>query len=446
MGILDAAGIGKLSEAIGTRFNFDALDLILYKITGRREIYEISAELLPRAQIALDCLESVEKKGTTLTFLYFVVQARRDDNELRDLAVALVPEVASFQAEPKAAVPGIVGGLDRTLGLLENAAVHEAVKRSAAKLANLRRKVNALGVYKFFHDSLHRLQVRRFASLREAAAALGPDVPVSDMLFDFQDQIRASHVIASDQLARLPGDDEERMEQDLWIRKLGEAGQALQNALNARDPQLTWSSLHVAKRILDIQPTAINGRIFAIAETLGLGDLVATLEQVAAVAEEPDQLHLAANAVALKNVNSVLIGRVREHALWQEADDDLAPVDQYFLLPPRDLLTEFALNWVGIKQKLPILWGADPNAAWATQLQLYQRSVEDEMARLDGLLAVSGGGDIRPAAGLIQQFGSFKAEARHRFFVVDTALKTDCEALLAINPALDAILKRLGYD
>ncbi|CDZ68159.1 Hypothetical protein NGAL_HAMBI2605_64430 [Neorhizobium galegae bv. orientalis] len=445
MPLLNPDGLEKLSTEIGDRFDFDALDLILFKITGAHVINAIAAVRDPRWQIARACLVRAEGDGTTLALLGFAVAARRADTVFREIVVAVVPQAADFQAEIKLAIPDIIRGLDWTLDQLDDPAIRNTLVGSSARLAELRRKVTKLDVYKLFHDSLHRLQMRRFASLREAASAIELG-SVSDLLFDFQNQIRASVVLVTDQLDRLPWDEEDRAEQRRWITKLGTAAAGLQKAFDSGDPDLARQSLNVVKQVLDTQPTAVNGRIFSIAETLGLGDLVATLEQVAAVGQLTERARIVAAAVTLKNLQSVLIGRVREHGLWQEADDDLAPLEQHFVRPVRELITEFSIDWAALKRKFPTLWSSDPDSSWAMQLKLYQRNVDDELATLDRAAeadAVSNG-DGRPSGRLMQQFASFKAEARHRFFVVDTALKADCEALLAIDPALGAIITRLN--
>lgn len=444
MSTLSPNDLEKLSMELGDRFDFHAFDLILFKITGNHTINAIAAERDPRWQVSKACLTWAERDGVTVALLGFAVAARRADTVLHDLVVAMVPQAAHFQAEIKLAVPSIVSGLDRTLEQLADPAIRNVIASSSAKLTDLRRKVTALDVYKLFHDSLHRLQMRRFASLREAASTIAPG-SVSDLLFDFQNQIRASVVVVSDQLDRLPWDDEDRAEQGLWITKLRTAAERLQSAFDAGDPGLARESLNAVKVVLDTQPTAINGRIFSIAETLGLGDLVAALEQVADVAQEAERARIASGAEALKNLQTVLMGRVREHGLWQEADDRLVPFEQYFALPVRELITEFAFDWATIKRTFPTLWGNDPDSSWATQLKLYQRNVDDELATLDRAVEadMAGNGDRRLAARLLQQFGSFKSETRHRFFVVDTALKADCQALLAIDPTLGAIVARL---
>jgi hypothetical protein len=446
MSILKPDAFETLSKEIGTRFDFYALDLILFKMTGDHIIHAIAAERDPRWQIARACLEQAEKDGTTVQLLNFALTAHVTDDGFRDIVTALVPQTANFQPEIKLAVAGIVSGLDGTLGQLADPAIRSAIAGSSVKLADIRRKVIALGVYKLFHDSLHRLQMRRFASLRDAASALKPDSVVPDTLLNFQDQIRASLAVVSRELLRLPVDDEDRAEQGLWIGRLQAAATDLQTAIDQGDRDLARRSLQAVKRILDTQPTAINGRIFSIAETLGLSDLVLTLERVADVAHETEKERIAAGAETLKNLSIVLIGRVREHRLWQEVDDDLEPFEPYFGLKLQELLTDFPPDWTSVKGKFPTLWGHDPDSRWATQLRRYQRNIDDELTRLEGMLGQSTDGDAAawPADRLVQQFGNFKAEARLQFFVVDTTLKIDCEALLAIDPALGAIVKRLN--
>lgn len=445
--MLSGTQIESLSREIGNRFDFDALDIIVYKSVGRREINAIASREWPAVRIGSACLSEAEREGTTMAFLYYCVEARRESEAgFRDVVVAIVPTFATFVLAAKDAMGEVVGELYRTGGMVSTAAIRSALVAYRGALQQLAGEVELLDAHKILHDSLHQLQLRQFATLQDAARALAQGGS-RDTLRNFQDRMKTSCNTASGTLGRIKDTNAQNL-QSIWVDDLTRTAAALQEALDNGVASTVMQALHKVRRILEREPSQINRIIFATAKNLKLGELVEALRAVgdAGGGEEPGKA-----ADLLRDVRAVLLGRVVEHQLWQDGDDSLWAYDQVFLLPAESMFADFSSLWPGTKTMIAELANQERGAVWSENILKYIDLLDLALARLE--LAVTQlegappGPEVRKRVEeLRQHFDDVRAEARLRFFVVDQALKADCAALVTIGAPLKVLLAGLERD
>lgn len=443
MSILTPPQIESLSREIGNRLDFEALDIIVFKSLGRREINAIANREWPTVRTASACLMAVEHEGTTMAFLYYCVEARRDqDAGFRGVVIALVPGLDGFVLAAGEGMGQVVGELLRTGTRIEESAVRAALEASKDALERLVDDVEVLDAHKILHDSLHQLQLRQFATLQDAARTLAQPASI-DALRNFQDRMHTACATASSTVARLKAPSV-RNQQEIWVDDLIRTTAALQAALDDRVTATAMQALHKVRLMLEREPSQINRIIFATAKSLRLGELIDALRAVGAAAgDEPNSA-----ADALRDIRAVLLGRVVEHQLWQDADDSLWAYDQIFMLPVERLFGDFDALWPATRTMLADLANQERGAAWSANVLRYVAQVDLALTRLEVALAALEGAAPGPDAQqrgeeLRQHFGDVRAEARVRFFVVDQTLKADCAALVRIGEPLKLLLARL---
>lgn len=441
MAVLSPEQTKTLAEAIGDRLDFDALGYILFKCAGDNKIAEIASRATPSRQIAKDCLTQAERDGVTLSFLAFSVDHLRQDTPFRDLVHATVPAVAEVRPTTKEAVNTIVAALFAAHALMGQPEIRAAIDASRDNLAQVQRSVIALGVYKSLHDELHKLQLRRFERLQEAAGFVGKgEILKVEPLHDFHYRLDITNGSLRDVVQPLDNGDIARTMQEQWIGKLATAAAMLQTALDDNDEAKAKLSLGIVQRILENEPTQINKVIFATARILPLQSLVQTLNDISAKAPPRD---LASGAAQVAAVQVSLTAKVVEHQLWQEADDDLWTLGRVFLQPPLGVLKDFAQLWPLVRSKYKLLSGVESDQAWAQRVASYAGRIDDRLSILDGKLNQADtlvAGDIAP---LQEMFDNFRAQVRLRFFHVDKELRAECTTLLEIETPINGILESL---
>jgi hypothetical protein len=443
MGILDPTQLERLPSEIGNRLDFDALDIIVYKSLGRREINAIANRNWPTVQTAAACLAEVEREGTTLAFLHYCVEARREaEPGFRDVVIAILPGFAAFVLTAKAAMGGAIGELYRLGGAPGE--VIEAARSSRAALELLADQVETLDAHKILHDSLHRLLVRRFDTLEDAARSLVAAASKEE-LRNFQDRMNTSCGTAVSTLTRIRSPTEHG-QQSTWVETLKRTATEFQDALDNETAPVVMVALHRIRHILEHEPSQINGIIFATAKALKLNDLIDALRAVSALGGWSE---LAGAADSLSHVRAVVLGRVVEHQLWQDAEVALWAYDRIFLFPADRMFGDFNLLWPDTRGMLVKLAEQERGASWSQKILKYVGQVDMALAQLElavtELDGAATGPDVQAKAdGLRQAFSNVRADARVRFFLVDDALKNDCAALVAIGAPIKTLLERFA--
>lgn len=433
-----------LAEAIGDRFDFDALGYILFKCVGDNKIAEVAASKDPPRSVALACLRQADLDGVAVSFLAFAVDARKSDQPFRQFVHETMPAVAGVRPTTRDAVSTIVQALFEAKDLLGTPEILQAITASRASLGSMDNDVVVLQVHKALHDDLHQLQLRRYESLQEAADLLaGGDKSKLGMLRDFQDRLQMTQPSMLATLKQLPVADTNKRVQEQWIGKLGKAADMLQLALDVPDVPKVKLSLGIVLRILESEPTRINNVIFATARALPLPSLVETLSMISAVETPTAARYLPVSADQVHAVHAMLTARVAEHQLWQEADDNLWTLGRVFKLPPVDMLKDFAKLWPLVRSQYDVLSGVEREQSWAERVRSYADGIGDQLSSLDGKLSAAGTLTTDDVMPLQEVFDNFRAQVRLRFYHVDKDLRSDCTTLVEIGTPIKAILAKL---
>lgn len=446
MALIPAARFEELAKALGNDFGFNDLGLVLHRCFGDARINEFSAEIRTRWEIGADCLRGTEKYGMTRNFLALVLASPRAGDPLRQLIVQLLPELAAAQPDTRAHVQIVVDQLNQTRADLGQATIRAAISAPSAAFADIAVNVTALEIYKNLHDSLHNLQIRNFADLRSAVQSMGRDLDDDSKLREFHDQVRTSCAQARPFAQRLGASDVLRAAAAVetnWIDKMENAANELATAIDAADAAKGRLALNVIWRIVEREPSRLNGQIFLTARDLQLLQLEGALKAVAE--QQPGNSAIARACDSLRDLKVSLLGHVVDHSRWQDVDDGLWIIDRAFEFRSDSGIDDFVLDWPTTRSLVRTLAQAEPGAKWAENVLRYADRVDEELIRLE---AQAGKAEAAPAAAvppLYRLYDAFRREARFRFYRVDQALKGECAVLVGIGAPLQSLLTELHH-
>jgi hypothetical protein len=434
-----------VANTLGDCLAYADFDVLLYMLTGDRAINALANRDWPPRRVAREVLDYIEREGLTERFLHRVLARRPGDEPLHQLLLRVAPRLAASPGDARQTVEAVVTGLDLACDRLDDPAIRQAIDVSRATIASLAVDVEALRAYKELHDSLHQIQVRRFADLRRAARAMA-DPDQIGRLREFLDQIRTPIADAGLALDAISDTGVERATERQWVERLSQFWDRLQDAVDRTDRSLAAMSLAGITNLLAIEPPRINRLIFLAATRLPLNVVADALVAIDdAAGGEPA---LAATADQLRQLRGGLVIRVATHNLWQQADDGLVALDQMLGQSPATALEDFMLGWDQSRRDVATLINAEPDATWAQKATRYAAAVEDRLAKVEPMVGAATDPTVLAVARdeLAACFAVFAAEARFQFFAVDRALLRDCKQLLRIGDPLRRILERLDND
>jgi hypothetical protein len=215
-----------------------------------------------------------------------------------------------------------------------------------------------------------------------------------------------------------------------WVEQVFLAQDLLRGAISNLDANLLKEALRRLRRVLTTQPTRINARLSAAAESLRLSTLVKDMELLseglASLESEPERLiRFKTGVEALASLERNMTAMVKEHNQWQRLDLDLRRIEAVMDLDTEEL----EASWPELKALSETLHH-DRTEQWATR---FRESID----RLDCAIAARNPRLTR------QRFREFCREASHRFYRVDRALKKQCEDLYKVGEPLAAVLEML---
>jgi len=459
--------IEPLGKALGDLFDFHELGVIVHKCAGEPEMNGISAENLPRWDIARKTLIWAEQYGYTKSFLSHTVAARPNNAELRELIAKAFPQALEVAPETRAQVETVVSALRNAQSELDAPGVKRAIASSTAKLEQIVTSLRLLETYKNLHDSLHNIQLTPFSYLRLAVRGMAESAVNVQMLRMYHDQVRTAHTVASSWVERLQDGVLSREAEEHWIQNMQAAAEKYQEAIDSGNVRMASLALNVIRRILETEPIRLNNLINVASKNLPLADLTATLREIMDAlgagqdrsdhsGEPPSAGVASANSPSLaafenahgslQDLHALLRARVVEHDMWQEADNVLWSIERAFEMPAHDAIIEFSILWPEARASIASLADNAADAGWAEKIRRYAESLDDGLLQVEEQLGDEDDGDdeVSFKDGLRQSFDAFRREARYKFFSVDHQLKEDCAALVQISEPLETILQDLN--
>lgn len=431
-----------LSNAIGDRFTFLELDAILYRCAGDKIINDIANPQEPLRVIARKCIDGVEARGYTKSFLAYIVASRVDAADLRTVVGEAFPDALIEVPDLKSQVGGVISALEQAQRKLDDPAVRKAIGQSKETLEFVVRELSRLDGYKNLHDSLHRIQLRQFSILLSSARTMDKDDAQIDSLREYQEQVQTTVESARLTVERLPNEPAVRSLEMKWINELDGAVTIYQKAIDDRDGSRATAATYKFGRVLETHPPRLNELIFAAAKALPLAQLSAALKSVVPLAGAEGAAISEAQA-ALENLAAALRSRVAEHDMWQGIDSGLWSLDKVFSQSANQT-DDFISLWPETRSSVRTLADLNLDAKWAKNIRDYADRIEDELARLGTKTAPADG--VPEKNNLGRLYDDFRRSARMRFFYIDELLKQDCGSLVEIGGPLRSILKALSDD
>jgi hypothetical protein len=435
--------VDPVAKGVGDSFGFLQLDTILYRCEGEHIINEWTNEQLPRRTIARNCIDGAEKRGIIVLFLAYILDALPASSPLYALIVGVVPDAQNALPEVKKQIGDVRTGLERTRVLLSDPTARSAFASSKDTLTSLEDRISRLDGYKGLHDCLHVLQLKQISLLMASSAAIASDDVHYASLREYKDQVRSQVQSARSIVDRLPEEPSLRSVETKWIDSLEEAAKIIQKSLENRNPNTAKVGIIRMSRVLQVQPPRLNDLIVAAAKEMPLQQLSQTLGTLVATMKSPNS-EIANAQVALGRLQQALRGRVVEHDIWQDIDEQIWVIEQLFD-QTSDPTDAFTTAWPDLKTPLRTMSDLSPEAEWSNNIRDYSDRIDIELLRLQSLETATGQGG-RPKSTLLNLFADLRSEARLRFFIVDQQLKRDCELLVGIGVPIKNILGILSND
>lgn len=418
--------IEPLGIAIGRLFPPENLDLVMLKTTGDG-LFQWVPRVLSDRDTALELLKVVSERDMELIVLAELLARTPAGNALIPLIEEACPDVRQALPTTREQVARLITGIDAIRARLDEPAVRRALESSKAKLQEIVQTIDSLKTYKNLHECLHQLQVKQFQALRAAARKMPENREQARMLRDYRDQLRGACVTARG-IAQELTDPPRRQTEISWIDDLEQAGERFHAAIGQRDARAAQTALKDIRFVMRATPPRLNDLIAAIAKVLPLDELEKALGSIG----EADGGDNIANALqALRLIVPTIRARVNEHKSWQAVDIRIADLDRLIEQQPRDLLEEFANDWLEVKSRVHALAVLDSGSAWARELEGYAGEVTDWL------------GEEKIEEAFEDAFANFRGDAQHRFLTVDSKLKSDCGELVKIGTPLRDMLAEI---
>jgi hypothetical protein len=219
----------------------------------------------------------------------------------------------------------------------------------------------------------------------------------------------------------------------VWIDKLTRAMMELREAADQHDIGVLKNATRRLNEVLNREPSRVNTRLIAAANTLRLPALVDALKTVldglAGLAHELQSVRqleeFRLGVVALEQLNTSLMNRVINHGVLQGIDDELRRVEALL----DQCLDEVGDAWPDLKGLTDQLQDGS-GARWREKMQTLGVELENALLTKD-------------PAKIKRQFRSYRSQASRSFNQVDRELLDLCEKLQRVGKPLADLLRLL---
>lgn len=426
---LEGEDLGKLCDLIAQCFEKKDLAYLLRVKLNKRLDVIVQDDTVQMMAFAL--LELFEREGVVVVFLRAVLGARPNRDDLRALIERCCPPALQPAADVKVAAEKAATGVDLLKDQLKNPDVRKLVAPHRGELTELMNEIDVLANYKRLHDFLHTINFTHYPQMVDEIKRLRQDPIAATTLEDHVLQLSDICSRAVEAANGLPDTAAVREEQLLWVNKLHAFIDELRQALDGVDDQRGAQSIRSIGRLLRPQPSRLNTLLSLTAKKLPLERLVQTIEDVtkAVTTDRASSADMREGLQSLQSMLPQLKGRVTEHEHWQEIENEFLTTDDYIEQGTPESVAEFKDLWPYAKNKVAALASTDPEAAWAKRSQSLSEVIDKAY---EGDL-----GSVRTT------FRVFRHTVLFHFFQVDRALRSQCEAILAIRKPLQSLLSEV---
>lgn len=401
-----------VSDEIAKAFSTEQFAEIVLAATGHELYKEYASPTDPLHRAVRRTLDRLIEDGTERWLLIQVLVSAVANEQLRRLIIKASPETL-------AALPKVDNGVDRALQSL--ALVTAAVLKpeflpelqpSRDKIAAISEQIRTLAAFKNLHECLHALHLK--LAFRSAAV---DDLEGVKNIGGTCTAARAAAVplgMAAD--AEL-----------VWIAELERLADGLGPAIKTANSSATQDGFGGVQRLVRLQLSRLNARIFEAADKLSLDELILVLPSVIMLEESFGQL-----SHAIRDLKATVMARALVHKIWQDAENELSLVEDVLSTPATSAQKLIAQNWYRLHSHVQLLASLDPGAAWAKEAMTYSDRVDTELTR------ETLSDTMKPS------FDAFCRVLKFHFFEVDAKLKEDCGSLGKFHAPLQSIVEEIG--
>jgi hypothetical protein len=435
---LAGTALGELKDLLCTVFDAAGLEMHVRVTLGDGLYNAYAAKTDPLEVVAFRLLEGLQRHGTTALFLQSVVQARPHRPDVGACIVKWCPQSQQPPPQTKTLVDGVIEGVQEVRRRVGNPAVRGRIDGSRDHLRRMTGEIELLAGYKTLHDVLHKIQLKHYRFLSGVLRDLRsrPDAP--DLLDGYTAEMRTFATDARAAAVALPAVANIQAQELAWVEELDKVVIDLR-ALGPNDDERTaFDPIRRLKRILRLEPFRVNRLLALTAQNLPLAPLIDTLKDIADAVARVDATEdrIQSGLNSLRRLEPRLLGRVTEHRLWQEIENDLWLAEETLSQGSHDSWEEFRLLWERIKQQIGALSALEPDATWVKGLARH-------VATCDAACESTG-----PPADLVnlrRTFGRYRLDALHQFYQVDLDLKSSCGEIVAIGRPLSDLLADVNH-
>ena len=423
---LDPARKDSLAKTMGNCLTVDDIQAALLKCFGDAPILAggLDQPALAVSGLALQCIELVDREKLTVVFLRSVVGTARCNDELRQAATAIYPELQTAD-QPFAAI------VDAAAECFKPDAAPIAALLGDKALANqLALSVAELKCYKGLHEAIHQVKNNP-----------PPRVPEDDdpkKAREFRQELRQYLALlntargrSQDAVDELPAASAVRAAQQPGITLIGGCARRIEAALGRSDIDAADAALDDTARTIDPMLDEFNQHIVEMARRLLDGPLDVLRTAIAQNTTSADPLHPAINA--MDALRLALLTRVLEHTRWQEVDNSLFSLGGAFRSDATSAFKKFARRWSVARKQIPILTDSDSRIDTA-KLEALARKVDSALTEVEKSVAGVAGADNKDVFNslMLEPFDEFRFETQQQFLRIDSALKRNCAELVRI--------------
>jgi hypothetical protein len=406
-------------EAIGEVLTEDEIVRVVRAATGNDIFNVYAGRNDPRATQLTKTLDQLELEGTERWLLTYILIAIVRE-KIRKLIVKTWPKTLVSLPQAEDQVASALKYLNTLLKIPLSSDVKQELKIKLKQDAfkKIRHCIDMLYAYK----NLHQLSLKlTFGELVQSVTATDPDFK---SIADQCDKVLSeSPTLVETSLGR--NSEETKIELD-WISRLQALTTSLKSALAVSDVAGCLRAVDDIQQLIKMNLSRLNAKVYKVATDLSFEALTSDLPEAIEDEAAFDKL-----VRAIYELKPTLLARVLKNKLWQEAENEISLVADFFNIPGQEV-ADVSESWFAIKSRVLWLAELDPDNAWAAKARQFSDQISDQILQKNKL-----DDEIK------EQFETYRNLFRFRFLAIDNTLKLDCWSLRKIDMPLAAILNEL---
>jgi len=381
--------------------------------------------------VVFDLMERLEDDGNLHLFLRGIHDDRPALTDLRNAIATICPEALKTSAGVAVDAKRAAVGVEVIAEQLSDPQVRSLVVPHRDELKRLMDGIEVLANYKRLHDYLQTIQLtHQLQMVADMQRLRGDEIAGTTLeahLFDldniYDEALKAAKC--------LPDAAAVRADEMRWISKLRSTIDQIRRAVDNLDDREGGRALRSLRLLIRPESYRINGRLSAVADELPLERLLSTIADVVQASAQAGvtAVELQDGLQSLQKMLPELKGKVAEHNKWQDIEREFILTDEFTDQGTPDSIQDFTDAWPSMRRSVADLAQLDAAASWAQKTQNWAGNVDANLAANT---------DKARAA-----FVAFRRTVQFHFFEVDRALRTQCEAILAIRVPLKSLLSEV---